>query len=201
MKNKKLQCGIYEIRNTVTGQRYIGSSATMQRRMNAHIKMLEKNTHHSIKLQRAYNKYGRASFTFNVLVIVDQDEKLQTEQRLLDICAEHGENLYNIAICAKSSPMGLVRSPKQCKQISDRLIGNKYAVGYKHTEETKQIMSDTHKGNQYNKGRIYTQEYRDNMSKIKKGKPNGLLGKTHSPETKLKMSESHKLRRSKIKEA
>ena len=48
--------GIYQIRNIKTNQIYIGSSKNIERRWKEHQYRLECNAHHSIKLQRSYNK-------------------------------------------------------------------------------------------------------------------------------------------------
>jgi hypothetical protein len=45
--------GIYEIRNTQSGVRYIGSAARIPVRLNQHRAMLVRGKHHSIALQRA----------------------------------------------------------------------------------------------------------------------------------------------------
>ena len=58
---------IYEIRNLVNLDRYIGSSINPKSRKREHFNSLSKNTHHSIVLQRAFNKYGKDSFQFIVI--------------------------------------------------------------------------------------------------------------------------------------
>lgn len=56
--------GIYAIENTTNKKKYIGSAATIIGRWSWHKSALKYNYHHSTKLQRAWNKYGRNKFKF-----------------------------------------------------------------------------------------------------------------------------------------
>lgn len=56
--NNPFNCGVYRWFNTVNGKSYVGSSANINKRKQEHLKGLTSNNHHSIKLQRAWNKYG-----------------------------------------------------------------------------------------------------------------------------------------------
>ena len=58
--------------------------------------------------------------------------------------------------------------------------------GKKHTEETKQKMSEAHKGKKH------TEETKQKMSDSHKGENSPMYGKKHSEEVKQKMSEAHK---------
>ena len=49
--------GIYEIRNIITGDRYIGSSVDILKRFTTHKRFLKQGSHHSIILQNSFNKY------------------------------------------------------------------------------------------------------------------------------------------------
>lgn len=86
--------GVYEIRNKINGHRYIGSSVDIEKRWNLHNYQLDRNKHHSIYLQRAWNKYGRDSFSFLFLEKEgDKKGRLELEQKYIDtLCPE-----YNIA--------------------------------------------------------------------------------------------------------
>ena len=57
---------IYKITNLVTNKVYIGRSITKYRK-NSHNRDLKLNKHHSIKLQRSYNKYGKDNFIFEIV--------------------------------------------------------------------------------------------------------------------------------------
>jgi len=95
--------GIYEIKNKVTGKSYIGSSKQIEKRWDQHLQALEKGRHHSILLQRAWNKYGRSYFEFKVKEECGEEQLLEREQYYLDLEPEYnigsqasgGDNLSN----------------------------------------------------------------------------------------------------------
>lgn len=66
-------CGIYCIKNKITNKVYVGSSTNIKRRRNFHFNSLNKNKHHSIKLQRTYEKYGKENFKHFVLEYCDKN--------------------------------------------------------------------------------------------------------------------------------
>ena len=51
-----MNSGVYQILNVTTNKRYIGSSKNIVKRLKDHIKSLHSGKHHSILLQRAWNK-------------------------------------------------------------------------------------------------------------------------------------------------
>ena len=59
--------GIYEIKNKINGNVYIGETFNIERRFEEHINELLNNTHHNINLQRDFNKYGFSNFNFSVI--------------------------------------------------------------------------------------------------------------------------------------
>ena len=81
--------GVYQIQNTVNGKCYVGSSIDIDRRRKSHFSMLARGTHHSIKLARAYAKYGPTAFTFDVLETCEPTDNIARE--------EHWINLKNSA--------------------------------------------------------------------------------------------------------
>lgn len=76
---------IYSIVNKINDATYIGSAiGSGNSRWVRHKKDLKANNHHSIYLQRAYNKYGIDSFQFIVLEEISDDKLLIKEQEYLD---------------------------------------------------------------------------------------------------------------------
>ena len=77
--------GVYKFMNISTGKMYIGSSYNLRKRFYNHLKLLRKGTHHSIKFQNAYNKYGEDDFIYEILEIIeDVNLLLKKEQYFLD---------------------------------------------------------------------------------------------------------------------
>lgn len=91
---KKLP-GIYQIKNIIDDQVYIGSSADTSDRLTKHKGMLKRNEHHCKHLQNAWNKYGERFFTFSVIVELKNEAALiEIEQHLMDKYKADGL-LYN----------------------------------------------------------------------------------------------------------
>jgi len=76
--------GIYQIRNIVTDKIYVGSATNLNRRKREHFYYLKRNKHHSILLQRNYNKYGLDYFKFEVLAYCPREYLIKLEQWFLD---------------------------------------------------------------------------------------------------------------------
>ena len=74
---------IYKIENIITNDFYIGSTVNYSKRIATHKNALCKNKHHSIILQRAYNKYGKDFFKYTVLEICTKDQLKEKEMHYL----------------------------------------------------------------------------------------------------------------------
>lgn len=73
---------IYHFTNQINQKKYIGKTNNIEHRIEQHISALRKNTHHSIKLQRAVNKYGLENFQFTYREVEIQNEE---ELNILEI--------------------------------------------------------------------------------------------------------------------
>ena len=97
MKNDLPKSGIYAIENTVNGKIYVGSAVNLGRRFKDHRVHLNQGKHHSLKLQRAWNKYGAAVFVFKILeAIKNHNELVLREQYWIDTLDVLGDFGYNI---------------------------------------------------------------------------------------------------------
>lgn len=132
-----MKSGIYRIRNVVNGKLYIGSTKDFSYRKHCHFKLLKENKHHSIKLQRAYNKYGADKFVFEVIVKCPVEYLLKVEQWFFDTSFPD----YNISKTAKANYVKKknvsnfskkgnpgVRSEKSKKQMSVAAASRKRKV-------------------------------------------------------------------------
>ena len=125
--------GIYKITNIKNGKVYIGSSLNLKTRIQKHFADLKNNKHHSVHLQRAYNKYGINSFKYEILEfiyfnedrLVLKKELLDREQYWMDIFQSYKENFgYNI--CEKAdSNLGTKRSDEEKRKMSESRKGKK----------------------------------------------------------------------------
>lgn len=79
------KCGIYKITSKSNPDRcYIGSAVKIKFRWNLHRRMLKNNKHHSIKLQRHYNKHGLEDLVFTILICCDKEDLISYEQFFID---------------------------------------------------------------------------------------------------------------------
>lgn len=164
-----MNSGIYRIRNRRNGKCYYGSSVNLKARVLEHFASLRLRKHHNIVLQRAWTKYGKSSFVFEVIVILEKEELIPTEQRLLDL----GLGEYNVARHSQTSMRGRKHSPETRRKMSETHKKLARVPGY------KSVMH----------GRKHSVEAR---RKIGKASRERMIGQRHSMETRKKMSESQK---------
>lgn len=87
--------GVYAIVHIRTGRRYVGSAVDVQIRIGKHIKLLRRNSHHNIHLQRAWNSNGESAFRFELLDLCPEESIIICEQTHIDERAEY--NILRIA--------------------------------------------------------------------------------------------------------
>ena len=73
------ECLIYVIRNTVTEKCYVGSTTRPYHRLHHHKRHLRMGGHSSTPLQRAWTKYGEASFLYEPLLVCDVADRDEWE--------------------------------------------------------------------------------------------------------------------------
>ena len=175
-------CGIYKITNP-NGAIYIGQSQDCYAR-----KSVYKGQHckFQIKLYRSILKYGWDSHTFEIIAECEKSELNELEIYYIGhydcFETEHGLNL-------RSGGNRPVWSKESRQKVSETIKGKKSPFkGIPRTEDVKTKIGNANRGR---KLPPVTQEYRDKMSEIKKGNQI-MVGRKHSEETKLKMSESQK---------
>lgn len=189
--------GIYRIKNIVNGKCYYGSSKDVQKRWRRHEEDLTNNRHHSVPLQRAWNKYGSGSFIFEVVEECIESALLEVEQKYLNNNPE-----YNVG---KSSSGGdnLTRNPNKRRIIQKIKDGTKKWRNSLTEEQRKDRFSKPlEKNPNWKGGRTYCNcgarkdlnattcaECRD-----RSGIKNPFYGKKHTEESKQLMRERAKNR-------
>lgn len=186
--------GIYAIKNVINNKSYIGSAVCFKNRFKTHKSLLKRNAHHSIKLQRAWNKYGEDSFEFSILEIVeDKEHLLSREQHYLDLTDSAKSKGYNICLKA-GSMLGMKQSAETKAKISAASKGKPrpnnilvfsgkklskehiakvvaFHKGRKRSDETKQKISNAMLGHKKWLGKKHTQAAKDKISLANKGRP------------------------------
>lgn len=141
MKKLKRACRIYKIECVNNGMIYVGQSGNIEYRWTQHRGLLKTKEHHNQILQRCYDKYGKESIAFSVLLECDLMELDHHEEATIHKLKNEGRLVINIADVA-ASPMR----------------------GRKHTNETKKIISEK------NKGRRWSELARNRISEQMKGR-------------------------------
>lgn len=161
--------GIYQIVNLINNKIYIGSSNNLKDRKRRHFNGLNSGTSPNKKLQRSYNKHGKESFEFQILLYCDPENLIFYEQLLLD--NENKSNLYNLKTTAKST-LGYTHTEESIKKMSQaqKKIPGPFK-GMFRSEKVKQKMSISLKGKPaWNKGLKISEEQKQKISEARKGR-------------------------------
>lgn len=135
--------GIYQIVNKVNGKSYIGSSINLTWRKTKHFTELRNQKHHSIILQKAFNKYNEDNFEFKILANTLPEHLIKLEQWYIDNLKPE----YNVCRIAGSC-LGVKRSKesieKRLKTEQTHLLPRDLEVieALKTGKEQKQIAVD-----------------------------------------------------------
>ena len=121
MDKIKYKSGVYQILNLINDKRYIGSAYDLIGRRGRHFNDLGKRIHDNPKLQRAFNKYGKENFEFQIILRCDIKDLLFYEQIAINIF-DHKTELYNIRRKASNNE-GLKHTEETKKNISKRTSG------------------------------------------------------------------------------
>ena len=186
--------GIYRIKNIVNGKCYYGSSKDIEKRWKQHKKELKNKIHINCILQRAWDKYGENNFLFVIVEECIITVLLETEQRYLDLQPE-----YNIGL-KSSGGDNLTKNPNKDNILKKMSQSVKRRYEAMTDEDKKDKHSQPMEKNPNWKGGV-TYKYCKCGERInpinktcmkccdKSGFNNPFYGKTHTDETKNKLSE------------
>lgn len=137
------------------------------KRWEYHLRNLHRNKHHSQKLQRHYNKYGKNDLIFSILIGCDKNELIDMEQYFID-----SYNPYFNGSKKAYNNGGFKLTDEAKRKISEAFKGEKNPnYGKKFSEEHRRKLSEAKKGISVNKGHKHTEETKRKISESKKGKP------------------------------
>lgn len=141
-------------------------------------------------IARVINKYGKEHLTKEILYISKdaKENNLKEKEFIARYNAVESDEFYNIAEGGDRGDifhlLPLEQQEELRKKAKERSSGkNNPRYGVSLSEETKNKIREN-RDTSY----MLTQEYRDNMSKAVSGEKNGMYGKHHTEESKLKMS-------------
>lgn len=185
--------GIYQIKNKLNNKTYIGSSSNIYKRWVTHKRQLKNNCHHSIYLQRSFNKNTLDDYEFLILERCEKSALFERESYWID--SIHPE--YNIGVVGGGD--NLTNNPNKSEiinKISQSLKQRYSNMTQKEKEKFKKFGKDNPnwRGGTSKKycqcGKLINPiNYTCMKCRDKRGKYNPFYGKSHSEETKKKLAE------------
>lgn len=158
--------GIYQILNTITLDRYIGSSSNLKQREVSHWSLLRNNKHYNNHLQSAVNKYGIANFKFIVLGIVSEKDLIEVEQ----LCVDEGKPKYNKRTVVVESNRGYKFGPSKRRGVkTGKPAWNKGMIGLISKEHKKKMVDALRAKGAWNKGVPATESAKEHLRKLDLG--------------------------------
>lgn len=166
---------IYKITNLSNNKIYIGKTirSEISIRWKQHIQALKRGNHDNSHLQRAWNKYGEQSFSFEVIETFNSEHNFDLNNLEIFWINYYKSTDPKIGYNKTFGGDGLVATEEILRKMS------KFQKEFQNRPEIKLIKSKTHKG------KIVSLESRLRMSKAKKGR-------RASPESVAKMIATRK---------
>ena len=152
--------GIYQIKSNINNKIYIGSAININKRWALHKNDLIKNQHHSIYLQRHFNKYSLDDLEFTVLEICEIEDLILKEQFYFDTLKPE----FNICKVANSS-LGVKRRKETIEKLK------KVHTGVKHPDWRNKLKSKSQGGENHwtkKKEKPFSKESKEKMSRSQK---------------------------------
>ncbi|RYE15219.1 MAG: hypothetical protein EOP34_04070 [Rickettsiales bacterium] len=158
LKQEKEKSGVYLLINKVNGHCYVGSSINLASRMKNYLNntFLKARQNANMPIVKALLKYDQSNFTLKILEYVKPEFLATKETYYITTMMPY----YNVLKQGYSS------------------------LGYKHTEETKKLLSELAKN------RVHSDVTKDLIAKVLTGENNPFFNKSHSIESKVRMIEA-----------
>ncbi len=158
LKQQKNKSGVYCLINKINGHCYVGSSINLASRMKNYLNKAFLKTKQNINMPiiKALFKYDQSNFTLLILEYVESKSLTIRETYFITSVMPY----YNV-----------LKQGYSC-------------LGYKHTNNTKQLLS------QLAKNRVHSEETKGLIARALTGENNPFYNKSHSLESKVRMIEA-----------
>ena len=159
LKDQKGKYGVYCLVNNINSHAYVGSSINLSSRMKNYLNntFLKSRQNNNMPIIKALLKYDQSNFSLWILEYVELEYLISRETFFIT----HLIPYYNVLKQGYSS------------------------LGYKHTEETKQLLSELAKN------RTHSDKTKALIARALVGDNNPFYNKSHSTESKLRMIEAN----------
>lgn len=200
ISENKGKAGVYCFTNKINGKFYVGSSVNLSIRFKNYMRPSYLNRHSSMAIYRALLKYGYSNFQLDILEFTSREKALEREQHYLDILNELGSPCYNLLKIAGSLLGYKVKEETKARLRVANLGAKNPNFGKSHSQEIlKKISESTSGENHYTaskglpgnsafKGKTHSGDTKYKMSIAKLGANNPNFGKTMTEEAKLNLS-------------
>ena len=193
---------IYVWKNKANGKTYVGKAEKLHERRYTHLRAKDDRYFHN-----SLRKRGAEGYQLAIIVKDVPTEELGDIETyyidVLDSLYKNGKG-YNCALGGEGGNTRAGKTPEEKREISKKqseaMKGkysgeNAYWYGKRHSEETKEKMSEAQSGENHPKGMLgkhHSDETKQKMSETKKGENHPFYGKKHSEKSKRKISEANK---------
>jgi len=162
--------GVYSIRHIQSGKEYIGSSGLISKRFKEHIRALDNKYHQNSHLQNAWNKYGKKTFEFKVLIVCDKQHMRDYEQLFINNFAPK----FNQSKSAYAGiPLGHTCSEEHKAKVRVTSIEHWGQDKYRNkvTKAIQDSMTDEEKQNRSERAKLLwtNPKYREKSIAVRKG--------------------------------
>ena len=158
LKDEKYKSAVYCLINKINGHAYVGSSIHLSSRMRNYLNntFLKSKQNNNMPIVSALLKYDQSNFTLLILEYVKSESLTIRETFYITYLMPY----YNVLKQGYSS------------------------LGYKHTEETKKLLSELAKN------RTHSEETKGLITRAVTGENNPFYNKSHSIESKIRIIEA-----------
>ena len=195
-----------------TTRKYIGQSCNPRRRLKQHKQKLKAGTHHSIHLQRYFDKHKLSTEDIKMVVVAEFENSEECDRKEEDLILENYGNLFNVSMKARGGDLVSyhperdriceVHRENYFKRMEYGLIppGPKWGKdnpNYRHGRQTQEALQNAYCSvcGSVKVARVDAMCntcLREFQSKTRSGEGNSFFGKHHSDETKRLLSEKSK---------
>lgn len=203
---------LYELLVKGTELKYIGQTSNPNRRLKQHRQKLLKRNHHSLHLQRYFDKYALLPDDINLVVVEEFNSRKECDTAEEVLISTNYDTLFNVSKKARGGDLvsyhperdriAEIHRNNYIQRIEDGMIppGVKWGEenpNYRHGIQTKEALENAHcvVCNIVKVGSVGVRCngcLREFQSESRKGEGNNFFGKTHSEEVRQKISNNLK---------
>lgn len=138
---------IYQITCATEGKVYVGATVSLKSRWKSHRVALRAGTHHSRRLQNAWDQYGESDFSISILCECVNSNRRSEEQVWIDTCKaaddRFGYNVCKLAGRYVSESRGFRHKPSTIALLREKSIGRRVS------DDAKKLISKAGAGRRW----------------------------------------------------